>query len=113
MNKKNDQTKALDHAMSLYAAGHDNKYITLQLAEDGVEDHIIDEVIIEISGIRKSQRRKGGYKLVIYGASFIAAALVFTFISTKEGSPVVDNLLGRAQAGVLVMVEGISAVLGG
>lgn len=104
--------KALDQAISMYAFGHDNKYITLQLAEEGIDDAIIDGVIKEISRIRKAQKRKNGIKLLIYGGSFIIAAIGFSFISTKEGSPILYILWGLAISGVIVMVKGISAILG-
>lgn len=100
-----------EEAKTMFANGHDNKYIGFQLADKGVSDEMIDEVILAIKKLRKDVKKSIGMKQVIYGLSFIVAAVLFTFISTDENSPILYVLWGLAVTGVLTLMRGIANIL--
>ncbi len=102
----------LNEAKTMYALGHDNKYIEFQFADKGVEYQIIDAIISDIKVLRKSVKRRQGFKLLVYGASFIVVAFVFTLISYNSESPVRFVLWGLAVGGVVAMIKGIADIIG-
>lgn len=108
---KHNFEENLQEAKEMFAYGHDSKYIEFQLAEKGVPDEMIDEIITAIKKLRKEVKKSIGMKQVVYGLSFIAAAFLFTFISTDENSPVVYVLWGLAIVGVLTTLKGVANVL--
>lgn len=108
---KHNFDECLQEAKEMFAYGHDSKYIGFQLAEKGVPDEMIDEIIAEVKKLRKGVKKSIGMKQVIYGLSFIGAAILFTFISTDENSPVVYVLWGLAVVGVLTTMKGVANIL--
>ncbi len=99
-------------ATTMFANGYDSKYIGFQLAEKGVPDEMIDDVLIAIKKLRKGVKRSVGMKQVIYGSSFILVAIGFTFLSTNENSPITYILWGLAVTGVLTLIKGIANIIG-
>ncbi|CAN5396321.1 hypothetical protein BH10BAC1_BH10BAC1_17520 [soil metagenome] len=100
-----------EEATVMYTHGYDNKYIEFQLSDKGVSDEMIDEVIVAIKNLRKSVKKRIGVKQVAFGLSFIAVALLFTFISFGKDSPVVYVLWGLAVTGVLATMKGVANIL--
>ena len=96
-----------NEAISLFAAGNDNKYIELQFADKGVDDKLIDLIIKDINILRKTKKRNSGMKLLIYGGSAIAIALIFSFISFNASSPIHYVLWGLGLGGVMTAAKGI------
>lgn len=108
---KHNFDDCLEEAKVMYANGHDNKYIGFQLADKGVPDEVIDEVVEAIKKLRKDVKKSVGMKQVIYGFSFIGVAILFTFISTDENSPIVYVLWGLSITGVLTLMRGVANIL--
>jgi hypothetical protein len=102
----------LNEAKTLYALGHDNKYIEFQFAEQGIDDTTIDSIIKDINDLRKSNKKTRGIKLIIYGLSFISVALIITSITFKSEPPVSFIMWGMAISGVLTLVKGIADIIG-
>ncbi|HEY0029738.1 MAG TPA: hypothetical protein VGC65_03180 [Bacteroidia bacterium] len=100
-----------EEAKVMLASGQDNKYIEFQLAEKGVPDEMINEVILEIKKLRKGVRKSVGSKQVIYGLSFLGVAFLFTLISTDSASPVIYVLWGLAITGLLIFMKGIANII--
>ena len=100
-----------EEAKVMFSQGHDSKYIEFQMAEKGVPDEMIDEVIIAIKQLRKDVKKSLGVKQAIYGASFIAASFLFSFISFNSNSPIAYVLWGLAIAGVLTFVRGMANIM--
>jgi hypothetical protein len=111
MKTENYET-LLDEARKLFAQGRDNRYIELQFAERGVADAVIDRIIQEMNTLRRSDKRQAGFKKMIYGASFLAAGILFSLISMHSESPVRFVLWGLAMGGALVMIKGLAEVMG-
>ncbi|MCW3085697.1 MAG: hypothetical protein JWP12_3063 [Bacteroidetes bacterium] len=106
-----DYESLLSEAKTMYAMGHDNTYIELQLADKGIDDTTIDKISVEIKHLRKSGQRNNGMKQIIYGLSFIAVGFVFTLLSFLKDSPVHYVLWGLAVSGLLFFVKGLSKFL--
>ncbi len=104
----------LQEAKTLAAYGHDNRYIELQMAEKGVQDETIDAVISELNKFRKSMKRSAGKRMLIYGFSLSAAAIVMGWFGSGEhGNYVITYVpYGLAVSGVLVCAKGVMGVLG-
>jgi hypothetical protein len=102
----------LDEAKTMYALGHDNKYIEFQFAEKGINDELIDKIIGEINSLRKSSKRNLGFKMLIYGASFIVVGFIFTLLSYHSESPMRFILWGLVVSGVLTMAKGMINIIG-
>jgi hypothetical protein len=112
MNTTVNYDSLLNDAKTMYALGHDNKYIEFQFADQGVDDTTIDNLIKEINRLRKHNRRSRGRTLVIYGISLIAVAILFTLISYNSESPARFVLWGLAIGGVMTLVKGLADILG-
>ena len=107
-----DISTLFEEAKTLYAMGHDNKYIELQLADKGVDDTTIDEIIKEIKSLRKSNKKNHGIRLVIYSASIMAVGFLFTLLSYHSDSPVRFVLWGLVVSGVLTLIKGLGEMMG-
>ncbi|MFL5763936.1 MAG: hypothetical protein ACJ77K_08355 [Bacteroidia bacterium] len=101
-----------EDARLMYLSGKDDRYITFQFAEAGISDDVIDEVLLQLKKLKRGMRRHAGMKQLIYGASFMAVAILFSFISTKEGSPLVYVLWGLAVSGVMMFIRGFALIVG-
>lgn len=97
----------LQEAQKLWHAGYDNEYIHGQLSEQGANDDSVKQVLKEINSIRRSEKRRGGGKLIIGGLATIAVGFAFTLISFQEGSPVVYVLYGLITVGVMSFAKGV------
>ena len=102
----------LNEAKIMYALGHDNKYIEFQFADKGVDDQTIDNIVHEISALRKHSKKTRGKKLVIYGLSFLAVAFIFTLLSYNSESPTRFVLWGLAFSGVTTLIKGLTDIIG-
>ena len=102
----------LNEAKTMFALGHDNKYIEFQFAEKKIDDATIDKIILEIKSLRKSNKKTKGTKLIIYGLSFLGAAFLFTLISYNENSPTRFVLWGLAISGVTTLIKGVADRIG-
>ena len=101
----------LNEAKTMYALGHDNKYIEFQFADKGVSDDIIDNIIRDINSLRKYNKKSRGRKLIIYGLSFLAVAFLFTLISYNSESPTRFVLWGLAISGVTTLIKGLADIM--
>ncbi len=100
-----------EEAKVMFASGHDSKYIEFQLAEKGVFDEMIDEVIAEIKKLRKEVKKNVGMKQLIIGLSIIVVAIVITYVSTNSNSLVGYVLWGLAITGLLTMLKGVANIM--
>jgi len=112
MTTKEKYDDLLNEAKTLYASGHDDKYIEFQLAEKGVDDNTIDNIIKDLAILRRSEGKRRGWKLVIYGLSFLAIAFLFTLLSYESESPVRFVLWGLAISGVMTLIKGLASLIG-
>ena len=108
----NKYNELLNDAKKMYALGHDNRYIELQFAEIKIDDNTIEKIIAEIKSLIKANKKSTGLKYVIYGASFLAVAFIFTLMSYNEGSPIRFVMWGLAISGVTTLVKGIADIIG-
>jgi hypothetical protein len=102
----------LNEAKTMYALGHDNKYIEFQFADKGVDDNTIDNIIKDINSVRRHNKKSRGRKLVIYGLSFLGVAFLFTLISYNAESPTRFVLWGLAISGVTTLIKGLADMMG-
>jgi len=112
MNTSEKYNSLLDEAKTMYAMGHDNKYISLQFADKGVDDPTIDKLLLEITNLRKEAKKQSGTRLLIYGGSMIGVAIIFSFISYNSESPIRFVLWGLTISGVLTLIKGLTNLLG-
>jgi len=103
--------EALNKAKGLYVMGHTNKYIELHLADKKYPDSVIDGVILQISQLRKAERRQNGIQKLFFGCTIIAAACLTTYFSFHSDSPVGILMAGTGILGVFVAVKGILQIL--
>lgn len=109
----------LNESINMYASGYDNTYIEFQFAGKGIDDSMIDKIIADINMRRRLIKKDQGLKLIIWGASFIAAALLMTFFISHfqfsktfaiYGSYILGG--GLAISGVSLMIKGLSDISG-
>lgn len=106
--EKPDNIDALyDEAVRMMASGHDNTYIELQFLEEGIQKDTIDAIVKRINSVRKAEKRQKGRKLMFYGASFVAAGILFSLLSAHADSPVQFILYGLCVSGVLIFAKGV------
>lgn len=101
----------LKEAKTMYALGHDNKYIQFQFADKGVDNITIDNIVKDISSLRKQNKKHRGLKLVMYGISFLAVAFLFTLLSYDSESPTRFVLWGLAISGVTTLLKGFADIM--
>jgi len=118
MAENQDYDSLLNEAKGMYVSGHDNKYIEFQFAERNIDDRTIDEIIVDINKLRKAIREDQGRKRILWGVSFIGAALIITFVSSHAkftGSYVMYMtffMSGLAIGGVAIVIKGVADILG-
>ena len=105
--KKHNIEELYDDAIKMYASGHNNVYIELQFAEQGVDKATVKEVIDRIKKVRKNERRVKGYKIMIGGMATVAVGVIFTLISYKSESPIDYVLYGLIIMGIMSFVKGL------
>lgn len=103
----------LEAARRMYEPGIDLDTVRFHLYEKEFSKEQVDPVIEVLRRWNKEEKRKKGLKKIIYGASFLAAGLLASLLSFREGSPVIYVLFGLMTAGVMIAVKGLFEVLGG
>lgn len=104
--------EVLDRATRYYAEGRDEVYMKMQFAEQGVDDKIVDEVLLEIKKLNKGVHKSIGLKFLIFGSSFIAVGLIVSYLTYTWESPIRFVLWGLPISGVIITVRGISKIIG-
>jgi hypothetical protein len=86
--------------------------IELQLADKKYPDKVIDNVIIEINKLRRSEKRKSGLQKIIFGSTIISVSMIVTYLSFNSSSPIGIFMSGTAIAGIFLTVKGVWDFIG-
>ncbi len=102
----------LNQAKGMYAAGHNDRYIILQLADKKVPDESIDQIMANVKSIRKYTLRQQGIREVLFGLSFMVAGILIAYWVIDVGFLVRYIALGLPIGGVALSVKGLFNILG-
>jgi len=101
----------INQAKMLYANDYDDRYISLQLADNGVPDKDIDLIMKEIKALRKHNLRQQGAREVVLGILFIAAGMFIAQWLIHSGFIVKFVAIGMPMGGLLLLVKGLFNIL--
>jgi hypothetical protein len=104
--------EVLEKANRYFIEGRDEAYMKFQFAEQGLDDKIVDAVLLEIKKLKKGVNKNIGSKLLICGLSFIAMGILATCFSYSSDSPIKFVVWGVPILGVIFTVRGISKIIG-
>jgi hypothetical protein len=103
--------EALNMAKSLCVSGHNLNYIELQLADKKYPDAVIDQVLVEISILKKARKQHTGSRKLVIGTTIIAVSGLITYYSFHSNSPIGMFMTGTAFIGITVFAKGFLELL--
>lgn len=103
--------EALNIAKSLCVSGHNLNYIELQLADKKYPDAVIDQVLVEISILKKAKKKHTGSRKLLTGSTIIAVSCLVTYYSFHSNSPIGMFMTGTAFIGITVFAKGVLEIL--
>ena len=100
----------LNEGKKAYVVNTDERYITLQLAEQGADDETIDKVLSELKKLKRYNRRQRGIKTLVAGLAVVVVGMFITFrtyLSEDQAMEVGFVTLGLLVAGVSLAAKGL------